>query len=280
MSWTTVTLNGALGYQITDLDLREPLSVNQTNELLDMLYQRCVLYFPAQELNTESAQVEFASHFGELQERLGNYKINSHPCVMYITNEQENGEYIGALPDGEMFFHSDTCYLKVPVMGSILYAMNVPRVGGDTLFANMYKAYGALSNGMKQHLNGLFAENCYDPGKSDYSTTRSSSHYRSDTELSYQQPVVLKHPKTGRKALYVNRVMTRKIVGMKPDESEELLSRLFDHQEEESFQYRHQWTPGDVIMWDNRCTLHARSYFDNSELRKMRRVTIKGAPFY
>jgi taurine dioxygenase len=279
MNWTVEPLNDALGHRITGIDLRDPLSQKQTGELLEMLHDRCVLCFPAQTFS-EGEQVAFGRQFGELQQRLGHYEINSHPCVMYITNEQKNGAYIGALPDGEMLFHSDTCYLKVPVMGSILYGMNVPDEGGDTLFANMYLAYDALSENIKHELDGLFAENCYDPGKSNYATTRSRSDYRSETELSQNQPVVLFHPKTGRKALYVNRVMTRAIVGMPDDQSADLLTRLFDHQEQTQFQYRHRWSPGDVIMWDNRCTLHARSYFSGDQLRKMRRVTVKGVPLY
>lgn len=279
MNWQVNRLNDALGYRITQVDLRESLTKEQVESLLQMLYDECVLCFPDQHL-TDEEQVRFGQQFGQLQEKLGQYRIKSHPCVMYITNEKENGEYVGALPDGEMLFHSDTCYLKAPVMGSILYAMNVPANGGDTLFANMYKAYEALPEPEKQQLDGLFAENCYDPGKSDYATTRASSDYRSETERCYAQPVILPHPITGRKALYVNRVMTRRIIGLPEEESERLLHRLYAHQEQEWFQYRHQWSPGDVIMWDNRCTLHARTYFDETELRKMRRVTIKGMTLY
>ncbi len=278
MNWTVEPLNDALGHRVTNIDLREALSRNQVEDLLQMLYDRCVLCFPGQSLSEEE-QVAFGGQFGELQERLAHYQIDSHPCVMYITNEQENGKYVGALPDGEMHFHSDTCYLEVPVMGSILYAMNVPDEGGDTLFANMYKAYENLPAELQRDIDGLYAENCYDPGKSNYASTRAKTDYRSETELSHNQPVVLRHPKTGRKALYVNRVMTRAIVGMPEGESADLLTRLYEHQEQPQFQYRHRWTPGDVIMWDNRCTVHARTFFDGSQLRKMRRVTVKGTPF-
>lgn len=279
MNWKIHRLSDALGYRITNIDLRDELTAEQVETLLQMLYEQCVLCFPDQQL-TDDEQVRFGRQFGELQEKLGTYLIESHPCVMYITNEKENGEFVGALPDGEMLFHSDTCYLKAPVMGSILYAINVPSAGGDTLFANMYKAYDALSGQQKEQLDGLFAENCYDPGKSDYSATRASLDYQSTTERCHSQPIVLRHPITGRKALYVNRVMTRRIEGMAAKASEQLLRVLYEHQEKENFQYRHQWTLGDVIMWDNRCTLHARTYFDASELRKMRRVTVKGMPLY
>jgi taurine dioxygenase len=153
----------------------------------------------------------------------------------------------------------------------------IPRTA---LFANLYKAYDELPESLKQELEGLFVENCFDPGKSDYATPRAQQQYRSDTELSYLQPVVLKHPVTGRKALYVNRGMSRCIDGLSTEASNALLNRLFDHQEQPHLVYEHRWTLGDVIMWDNRCTVHARTHFDNTELRKMRRVTVKGVALY
>ncbi len=271
------SLSPALGTLVDGLDLSAPLAPETVDQLKSWLADSCVLVFRGQQLSEEE-QVRFGGYFGELKESLRKYAATDHPLVMYITNEVKDGQLQGALPDGEMYFHADMCYLENPAMASVLYGMNIPTKGGDTLFANMYRAYEDLPENLKNRIDGRKAINSYDPGKSDYASTRSRSDYQSETELSYAQPMVFRHPVNGRKALYVNRVMTREVEGLSEAESQELLEALFRHQEQEKFIYRHQWQPGDVVMWDNRCTLHARTDFDASELRKLRRVTIKGGP--
>jgi taurine dioxygenase len=201
----------------------------------------------------------------------------SHPAIMYVTNEKKDGQYVGALPDGEMYFHSDMCYLERPVKATMLYAMNIPSRGGNTLFANMYAAYDALPMETRERIAGLKAVNTYEQGTGDTTTMRSrSERTASASARSYAQPMVCTHPATGRKALYVNRLMTEYIVGMPREESDRLLEALFDHQEQARFIYEHRWTRGDLLMWDNRCVLHARRDFNANELRKLRRVTVKG----
>lgn len=270
-----IEVSRALGMKVQGLDLSQPLASATVDQLQQWLADYCVLVFPNQSLSEEE-QVRFGAYFGELKESLRKYAATEHPYVMYITNEVKNGQLQGALPDGEMFFHADMCYLEKPAMASVLYGINIPQDGGDTLFANMYHTYDALTDELKQRVAGRKAINSYDPGKSDYATTRAGSSYTSETEMSYAQPMVFRHPANGRQALYVNRVMTREVEGLSATESQELLEKLFQHQEQDEFIYRHQWHPGDVVMWDNRCTLHARTNFDASELRKLRRVTIKG----
>jgi taurine dioxygenase len=191
---------------------------------------------------------------------------------MYISNIRENGELVGALPDGEMFFHSDQCYVERPGMATMLYAMEVPKRGGNTLFANMYAAYETLPGRIKARIEGKLALNVYDY---DNNATTRGSEPREGVP-SYAHPIVRTHPATGRKALYVNRLMTHHILGMDREESDALLAEIFDHQERPEFIYEHVWTPGDLLIWDNRCTLHARSNFDASERRMMRRVAILG----
>ena len=210
-----------------------------------------MLLIPGQQLG-ELEQVRFGECFGELAHTQGDYAISkSHPAIMYVTNEKANGEYVGALPDGEMYFHSDMCYVERPSMSTILYAMNIPSVGGNTLFANMYQAYDTLPEATKQRLACLRAVNSYDPGtEAPMAATRTQSA-SSKNARSFAQPLVCTHPVTGKKALYLNRLMTQ-------------------------FIYEHHWTLGDLVMWDNRCVLHARRDFDARELRKMRRITVKG----
>jgi taurine dioxygenase len=274
----TRPLSPALGIEITGIDLSQPMDDATFDAIQKLWYDNCVLCIPGQKLE-DLEQVRFAERFGELAVTLHEYEAGKvHPALMYVTNEKKDGKFVGALPDGEMYFHSDMCYLERPSMATMLYAMVIPSVGGNTLFANMYKAYEALPEATKKQLDGLKAVNTYDPGHSNYAAmrTRMPSSAGSPTARSYAHPIVFTHPVTGRKALYINRLMTESVVGMPRDESSALLESLFDHQEQPQFIYEHRWTPGEVIIWDNRCTLHARTDFSANELRKLRRVTVKG----
>jgi taurine dioxygenase len=276
MSFEISPLSHAIGAKITDLDLQAPLSSDDIDRLLDTWHAHGVLCLPNQTLS-EAQQIQFGQYFGELVSTLGEYKISTtHPSIMYVTNEKENGEYIGALPDGEMFFHSDMCYVEKPSMATILYAINIPRVGGNTLFANMYKAYEALDQKTKSKIDTLKAVNSYEPGDK---ATMSVGRLKAPTGPNarrFSHPMVCTHPVTKQKALYINRLMTESVVGLEKNESDALLEQLFDHQEKTDFIYEHHWSPGDLVMWDNRCVLHARQNFDSKELRKLRRITIKG----
>jgi taurine dioxygenase len=169
-----------------------------------------------------------------------------------------------------MFFHSDLCYIEHPVVGTMLYGVEVPSVGGNTLFADQYAAYETLPAAMKATIDPLRATNRYEIG---YDVTIRRGRASPDAPA-WTHPMVRIHPQTGRKALYVNRLMTHDIEGMSQDEAEALLEQLYDHQEQKRFVYEHQWRPGDVILWDNRCTLHARTDFSPSERRLLRRITI------
>lgn len=276
MSFEISPLSHAIGAKITGLDLQAPLSSDDIDRLVDTWHAHGVLCLPNQSLS-EAQQIQFGQYFGELVSTLGEYKISTtHPSIMYVTNEKENGEYIGALPDGEMFFHSDMCYVEKPSMATILYAINIPRVGGNTLFANMYKAYEALDQKTKSKIDTLKAVNSYEPGDK---ATMSVGRLKAPTGPNarrFSHPMVCTHPVTKQKALYINRLMTESVVGLEKNESDALLEQLFDHQEKTDFIYEHHWSPGDLVMWDNRCVLHARQNFDSKELRKLRRITIKG----
>jgi taurine dioxygenase len=189
---------------------------------------------------------------------------------MLVSNIREDGKPIGALPDGEMHFHTDQCHQEVPAKATLLYAIEIPSKGGNTLFSNAYAAYETLPEEIKRRIAGRRALNAYTTD-----TTLRSTNY-DDAKSSYWHPVVRTHPATGRKALYVNRLMTREIEGLAREESEAILRKLFDHQEQPKFVYEHVWRPGDILMWDNRCTLHARTDFSAGERRLLRRVTILG----
>lgn len=157
-------------------------------------------------------------------------------------------------------------------MATMLYSIEVPSAGGNTLFANAYAAYETLPAAIKQKIEGRKALNAYDY---DAASTRRGTKLRDGVPACWH-PIVRTHPATGRKALFINRLMTVAIEGLSDDEGEELLNTLFDHQEQRTFVYEHVWRPNDVLLWDNRCTLHARTDFSDKERRLMRRVAIKG----
>jgi taurine dioxygenase len=264
-------LSPALGAEIGGVDLREELADRTFAQIRDAWHRHLVILLREQELS-EADEVRFAERFGPPAVIHTKEYVRNHPAVMLISNIREDGKPIGALPDGEMQFHSDQCHQERPAMASLLYAIEVPSRGGNTLFANQYKAYETLPDAIKRRIDGRKALNAY-----DYHTAA----MKRGTQLAegvpcYAHPVVRTHPATGRKALYVNRLMTIRIEGIPERESDELLTLLFDHQERREFVYEHVWRPGDLLMWDNRCVLHARTDFSPDERRLMRRVTILG----
>jgi len=263
-------LSAALGAEILGIDLRDPISDSLKQKLLDTWHEYLVILLRKQTLD-EDTQVRFAETFGTLARTTSGRAFSAkHPSVMLVSNIREDGKPIGALPDGEMHFHTDQCHQATPAKATLLYALEVPSKGGNTLFANAYTAYETLPEDIRQRIAGRRALNAY---TSD--TMLRSANY-DDAKSSYWHPTVRTHPATGRKALYVNRLMTREIEGLPREESDAILQRLFDHQEQPKFVYEHVWRVGDILMWDNRCTLHARTDFSAGERRMLRRVTVLG----
>ena len=267
----TRALTPAIGAEIIGVDLSAPMSDETFAKVLDCWHQNLVILFRDLRL-TEDDQVRFGERFGPPAMSHTQRYTTKNPAVMLISNIRENGRQIGALPDGEMHFHTDQCYQERPAMASILYALEIPSQGGNTLFANAYLAYETLPEAMKKSIESRNALNAYD---------YDNASMKRGTKLgegvpSYWHPIVRTHPATGRKALYVNRLMTVAIEGLPDAEGETLLNTLFDHQEQPKFIYEHIWRPHDLLMWDNRCTLHARTDFSATERRLMRRLTILG----
>jgi taurine dioxygenase len=263
-------LSPALGAEILSIDLCDPISDALQQRLLAAWHQHLVILLRNQTLD-EDTQVRFAQTFGPPAKITSGRTFSpKHPSVMLISNIRTDGKPIGALPDGEMHFHTDQCHQEIPAKATILYAIEIPSKGGNTLFSNAYLAYETLPQAIKHRIAGRRALNAYDKD----STLRTARYDNAGS--SCWHPVVRTHPATGRKALYVNRLMTREIEGLPRDESDALLQKLFDHQEQPRFVYEHIWRPGDILMWDNRCTLHARTHFSSGERRLLRRVTILG----
>jgi taurine dioxygenase len=271
-------LSPALGVEIGGVDLAEPLDNETFARIKSAWESNCIALFRDQQLD-EAAQLRFARRFGELGGIVNDFdpaKRGSDPAILYVSNIRVDGKLTGVLPDGEMFFHSDQCYLERPAMASMLYAIDIPSRGGNTCYANCFKAYEALPETMKQRLKGKRALNAYDYDGAP--TLRAK--VLPDGVKRFAHPIVRTHPATGRKSLYVNRLMTWSILDVPPNESRDLLDYLFDHQERPEFVYEHKWTPGDLILWDNRSCLHARTDFDPNERRRLRRITVNGdVPF-
>jgi taurine dioxygenase len=264
-------LSPALGAEILGIDLRDDIDARVFAQIRDAWHQNLVIVLRGQNMSEED-QVRFAEKFGPPAVIHTKQFVRNHPAVMLISNIREDGKPIGALPDGEMHFHTDQCHQERPAMASMLYALEVPLAGGNTLFANGYTAYETLPPEIKRRIDGRKALNAY-----DYETAATKRGTRLTQSVpSYAHPVVRTHPATGRKALYVNRLMTVRIEGLPAQESDDLLAMLFDHQERREFIYEHVWRVGDLVIWDNRCTLHARTDFSPDERRLMRRVTILG----
>src|SRR6516165_8999757 len=222
---TSVPLSLAIGAEIVGVDLRDSLEDVQFEAILGAWHRYCILLFRKQHLEKED-QLRFAGRFGELSKVINNHsKSSGHPSVMLVSNIRKDGQLIGGLPDGEMYFHSDQCYVEQPIKGTTLYAIELPREGGNTLFANMYLAYETLPADVQRQIAGLKAMNVYDY---DNNPTVRGSIIREGVPH-YAHPIVRTHPETRRKALFVNRLMTDHILDMPRAESDRLLGFLFDH---------------------------------------------------
>jgi len=271
-----VPLTRHIGAEIRGIDLREKPDDATVKAIYQAWLDHLVIVFPGQKLSQEDL-IRATSYFGELGELSRPAKY--HPPgfsrmltgIMLISNIRENGEPIGALPDGEMMFHHDMIHREVPSKGTLLYSVEIPTHGGETLFASGYAAYETLDPELRNRLEGKRALNHYNYGQQNRDGSGGTEAF---TE--WVHPVFRTHEDTGRKAVYVNRLMTMHIVDMDRAESDELLGALFDHAEKPEFIYEHAWRLGDLLLWDNRCSSHARRDFPADQRRLMLRTTVAG----
>ena len=260
---TVISTGGTLGAEIRDLDLSQPLSDDAVRTVQQALLDQCVVFFRNQNL-TEDDQIRFTNYFGQAVEHVRKQPDRQHKEIFIVSNIEEHGTPIGALGNNELSFHSDLSYLKRPGTISVLYAIEIPRTGGETQWCNCYKAYEALDDDLKDRLKGLRAVH---------------RHYNEDQNPPehVDHPVVRTHPETGRKSLYVGSHLTKYIVGLPSAESEALLHQLFEHAAGPEFVWTHHWQVGDLVMWDNRPTMHRREPFPPTERRLMKRTQVFNA---
>ena len=271
-------LSNACGAEIIGVDLAKPISPEVAAEINRAWLDHCVLVVRGQEL-AEIDHVNFAEAFGPVGYNLRPDTLRNdamkerHPSVVFVSNIVKNGEQIGTLPDGEMMFHTDTGYDQNPHKATTLYAIEIPSEGGNTIFSNQYSVYDALSEQLMGLLEGRNAQHAYEFGvmikdkeKFDGPEVRTAVH-----------PVFRPHSETKKLTVYVNELMTESIEGLSDAESRAALDEIFALQKEKRFCYEHVWQKHDLVMWDNRCTLHARTDFPRNERRLLRRVTIQDA---
>ncbi len=263
---------GALGAEIHGVDLRQPCNESEIALIRQALLDNLVIFFRDQSL--EPAQFHaFASSFGDLIEYPFIRGLDGFPEIIEVLKREDERSNFGGI------WHSDTSYLDEPPMGSILLARELPPFGGDTLFANQYLAYEALSDGLRATLAALRGVNT--SAKADVTRTREDRVKESGSnsgkqDYAAEHPVVRTHPETGRKALYVNVAHTARFAGWTEEESAPLLQFLFAHQIKPEFTCRFRWEPGSIAFWDNRAAQHNPVNDYHGFRRRMHRVTLAG----
>ena len=276
MSYPTLTLrpaSPALGAFVENLDLSQPLDDEQRSDLLNAHADYGVLFFRNQQLTPEQ-HIALAERLGEINVNRFFTAVAGHPQIAEVRKEPDQSFNIGG------GWHTDHSYDQVPALGSMLYARELPPTGGDTLYASMYAAYEALSDGMKQMLEGLQAVHSSRHVFGASANRPAELANRLGNQASATQdavhPVVLTHPRSGKKGLYVNPGFTVRFQGWTDEESEPLLKYLYQHAARPEFTYRFQWAPGSLAFWDNRCTWHFAVNDYHGERRLLHRITLEG----
>jgi taurine dioxygenase len=250
----------ALGAEIRGLNLAAPLPPAIVQRLRQALLDHYVLFFRKQQIS-ETDQVRFTSYFGQPVEHVREQPNRPIKEIFYISNIVENGQSVGALGNEELTFHSDLSYLPQPGRASVLYAVELPRMGGATQWCNCSAAYEVLDEEMKTRLRGRRAVHRHPIEKQNHSTT-------------VTHPLIRTHPETQRKSLFISPQFTKSILGLDRQESETLLAALFSHMTQPRFVWTHDWQLGDVVIWDNRPTMHRREPFPATERRLLKRTQI------
>jgi taurine dioxygenase len=272
-------LAAALGAEVQGIDLRKPIPHDVFQELLEAWHRHLVLRFRGQPL-TDPELLAFSRLFGELDppgpNPTGKPYIAEFPEINVISNVKENGAAIGGLGDGEAIWHCDMTYVERPPRAAALHAHELPPSGGDTFWANQYMAFETLPGDLKRAIEGRVA--VHDATYNSAGIMRKGYKDVTDPREApgARHPLVIVHPETKRPALFLGRRRNSYVAGLALAESEALLDHLWAHATRPEFTFRQVWRPHDLVLWDNRCTLHRRDAFDPSSRRIMHRTQIKG----
>jgi taurine dioxygenase len=277
-------LSPACGAEISGVDLSKPLSAREVEAIKDAWGKHLVLVFRGQKVSQDD-QLRFASYFGDLGTRKKAPEAlrartegvqQDNEKVLLVTNIKVDGKPIGAFGEGEFWFHIDSGYTPRPYKYTFLYALELPSRGGNTMFSNMYKAYEAVPPALKDKLKGKTALHIH-----EYNRAKQANSSGDISGIPHHaHPIFITHPDTGRKTLFVDRLMTTRIEGVSQQESDDILNQLYEIGERREFIFEHVWQLGDFLMWDNRCTIHARTDFPKEERRLLRRCTVEGEPLF
>ena len=265
-------LTGAIGAEISGVDISKALTAQTVDEIRQALLAHLVIFLRDQDI-TPAQQLAFVSRFGEPDTYPFVKGLEDYPQITPVLKRPEETINFGGI------WHSDTVYQAEPPMATVLYAKELPPIGGDTLFASQYQAYESLSAPLRAFLEGLTAVNSAAKGSS--AQTREDRVVDGGTGLAAEvmqaeHPVVRTHPETGRKALYVNTGHTVRFTGMTEAESTPILEYLYQHQIKPEFCCRFVWRPGSLAFWDNRCAQHYPVNDYHGHTRLLHRITLKG----
>ena len=271
-------LHPSIGMEVHGVDLRHELDADTVRQIRDAFAEHAVLLLRDQDIS-EDDQFRFARHFGAIADRVKppvekrTWRPDRENRMQLVTDRvDQNGRALGSLGHGEMWFHTDKCYVEKPHRASFLYAMEIPPVGGHTRFASLYRAYDALPPDLKRRLEGRKVLQVYDFTKDAVADVTE----KLEELLHHWQPIFVTNPDSGRKAVYVCRLMSAAIEGLEKADSAAILERLADIVEDDAHVYEHTWRPGDLIVWDNLSSVHARTDWPDGQPRSLRRCTIQG----
>ena len=268
----------ALGAELRNLDLRN-LSDSEFDSIHDAWLNHLVVLLRAQQLTDEDL-IRFSRRLGNLDwapvQETGRRFVEGHPEIYVVSNVIENGVPIGSLGAGEAVWHTDMSYLETPPKASLLYALEVPRAGGNTYFCNMYLAYEHLPASLKRRASGLQVKHDGTYNSGGYVRQGLTAVNDPVTSPGAYHPLVVTHPETGRRALYLGRRRNAYLGGLSLVESEALLDELWSYATRDEIVWHNEWQAGDVVLWDNRCTMHRRDPFDPESRRILHRTQIQG----
>lgn len=280
MSVSIRRLSAGCGAEVTGIDVRRSMDGTTVEQVQRALGEHGVLLFRGCDITPEQ-HITFSRHFGPLEAHvIGDFALPGHPEVFVVSNVLEGDRPKGAVYAGQ-YWHSDLSYMKKPSLGSLLLCREMPELGGDTMFANMYAAYETLSDPLRNFIGTMKAVHDYSHAYDTYFAKLKARPPLTPEQKAktppVEHPMVRTHPVTKRKVLYVNPGFTTHIAGMLEEESGPILDFMFRHSTRPEFVYRHKWRVGDLIFWDNRCTMHyALADYDFSVRRHMHRTTIAG----
>jgi taurine dioxygenase len=268
----------ALGAEMQNVDLRA-ITKDDFAEIYRAWLEHSVLLFRGQNL-TDADLIAFSKRFGDLDwapiQESGRRFVEGHPEIYVVSNVRENGKPIGSLGAGEATWHTDMSYLQDPPKASILYALEVPPSGGNTYFNNMYLAYECLPGDLKRRIEGLSLKHDGTYNSGGYVRQGITASDDPVTSPGVFHPLVCVHPGTKRRLLYLGRRRNAYIGGLSLPDSEALLDQLRSYASREDLVWHNEWRVGDLVLWDNRCTMHRRDAFEASARRIMHRTQIKG----